>query len=658
MRLVTCTLLAGLAACQSLSNVPIHYDVGVVHRSVTTSSPEAQLWFDRGLGLTYGFNHEEAIVCFDRAIEADPQCAMAYWGKAYALGTNYNNTVMTEEASQAAYEALQSALAESAGCTQVERDLIEALRARYTWPAPADRAPLELAYAEAMREVHAAHPDDSDVNALLAEALMMLRPWKLWSAEGTPAPETPEIRGVLEAALARWPDHPALCHLYIHTMEAGPEVAEATSAAETLEGLTPGLGHLIHMPSHIYTWTGRYEDMIRVNRRAVEVDDAFVEHGGRDNFYTLYRLHNYHFVAYGAMFDGQRELALSYARELVGEIPDDLLIAFADFLDIFVATPYHVLVRFGMWDEILAEPEPTGPERASARAVWRYARGIALASLHRVSDAEAELAAFREARAAVPETRMLFQNPVDDVLSVGEKVLSGEIAYRKGEFEHAFDLLREAVELDVALNYDEPWGWMEPARHALGALPDGTRAIRRPPWPSTRPTSSGIRRTVGPCTEWRNACGVSAVRRRRRRCRRGSSAPGRAPTSTSPVPASAARRSTPDRAVRRRIQAGAESERPAASAAAGAFASMNTCLTRGSALRISRSSTAIASSMDSVVSSSRKSTLRAITMHSGPMCMVRTPFTPSTRGRSAARRRTFATTSGSAASPIRRDLVS
>jgi tetratricopeptide (TPR) repeat protein len=240
---------------------------------VTTSSPEAQLWFDRGLAATFGFNHEEAVKSFERAAELDPDCAMAYWGKAHALGTNYNAPTLTPEATQQAYDALQGALARAPGATPVERALIEALKARYVLPAPEDRAPLEKAYAQAMRQVHARFPDDPDVAALTAEALMQIQPWKLWSPEGQPAPTQPEIRALLEAALARWPEHPALCHLYIHAMEAGPEVAQALPAARTLETLVPGMGHLVHMPSHIYTWTGNYADVIRVNVEAVAIDD-------------------------------------------------------------------------------------------------------------------------------------------------------------------------------------------------------------------------------------------------------------------------------------------------------------------------------------------------------------------------------------------------
>ncbi len=472
-----CLIALCLLGCQGpldedrpeVSVAPIHYDVGSIGRTVTTDSPDAQLWFDRGLGLCFGFNHEEAVLCFERAAEADPGCAMAHWGKAYALGPNYNNPVPDEATTKAALDTLVKAASALDDETPAERALVEAMRARFAMPVPADRSGLDRAYAEAMRRVRATHTDDPDVCALTAEAVMQLRPWKLWSPEGEPAPETPEIRRILEEGLARWPKHPALCHLYIHTMEAGPEVARAVPAARTLEGLTPGLGHLIHMPSHIYVWTGRYDDVIRTNLKAVEIDDAFVEQRGRMNFYTGYRIHNYHFVAYGAMWEGRRELAMKYARAIPEEIPAGLLKAAPDVFDIFVATPYHVMVRFGRWEEILDEPEP-GSELLATRAVWRYARGLALASLGRVEEAEREQKAFLAAKAAVPGTRLLFQNRVSEILEVAEAFLEGEIEYRKKNHDRAFALLREAVRLDEKLNYDEPWGWMEPARHALGAL--------------------------------------------------------------------------------------------------------------------------------------------------------------------------------------------
>jgi tetratricopeptide (TPR) repeat protein len=470
-----CLTLLTLGACQSPAiqstdaDVPIYYQIGVIQRTVSTQSAQAQLWFDRGLALTYGFNHEEAVVCFEEASRADPSCAMAHWGLANALGPNYNNPEMSADACAQAHASSQLALALMDHSTPAETSLIQAQAARYPTPEGGARAPLDSAYADALALVYQANPDDADVAALYAESLMQLNPWGLWSADGVMAEGTPAIRDVLEPALDRWPSHPALCHLYIHTMEAGPEVAKSIPAAQQLEGLTPGLGHLIHMPSHIYIWTGRYQDAVRVNQLAVQMDNAFVEHAGRANFYTLYRLHNYHFIAYGSMWEGQRALAMQAARDLVGEIPAPLLVQMADFLDIFTATPLHVMVRFGMWEEILNEPEPA-PQLLAHKAVWTYARGLAFAALNRAPEAEEEYKRFQVARAAVPKSRLLFNNPVSDILAVADAVLQGEIAYRKGQYTEAFALLRLAVKLDVQMNYDEPWGWMEPARHALGAL--------------------------------------------------------------------------------------------------------------------------------------------------------------------------------------------
>jgi tetratricopeptide (TPR) repeat protein len=301
--------------------------------------------------------------------------------------------------------------------------------------------------------------------------MMQRRPWKLWSKDGVPAEGTNEVRALLERSLKRWPDHQALCHLYIHAMEAGPDFAQAIAAAETLEANSRGLGHLVHMPSHIYIWTGRYDDAVRINQNAVHVDDTYADYAGRMNFYTLYRLHNYHFIAYGCMFEGRRELALQASRAILRELPRELLAKFADFLDVFMATPYHVMVRFGMWDEILAEPAPEqSPDLAATLAVWHYARGIAHASKGNVGAAKGELEAFLLARSRVSDVRMMFNNPVQNILAVGEDVLKGEIAYREGDYDAAFRSLRDAVEKDDSLNYDEPWGWMEPVRHALGAL--------------------------------------------------------------------------------------------------------------------------------------------------------------------------------------------
>ncbi len=446
-----------------------YYDIGGFHHAATTSSESAQVWFDRGLAMCFAFNHEEAVRCFEQALREDSSMAMALWGMAYALGPNINNTQI--EAAQLAQAGFALHLAElhSKQSTPAERDLISALAVRYRVPVPEDRGPLNKAYSDAMRELHGRYPDNALVTTLFAESLMILRPWKHWTKGGQPAEETPEIVKTLEEGLARWPNHPALCHFYIHAMEASPTPEKALPAANRLRNAMPGAGHLVHMPSHIDVLLGDYENVIAANRDAIEVDAEFLRREGPYNFYTLYRIHNYHFLVYGAMFDGQSELALKTARELVEQVPEDMLKEQVDFIDAFIPTDLHVMVRFGRWEDILNAPKPADYLPMS-RSVWHYARAVAYAALGRIAQAEAEQQAFLEARSQVPPTSILFNNTSLDILGVAEAMIAGEIDYRKGNFESAFEHLEEAVRRDDALNYDEPWGWMQPARHALGAL--------------------------------------------------------------------------------------------------------------------------------------------------------------------------------------------
>jgi tetratricopeptide (TPR) repeat protein len=446
-----------------------YYDIGGFHYKVSTKSTEAQTWFDRGLAMCFGFNHEEAVRCFERAFGEDPSLAMALWGMSYAWGANINNMEIVPHQIAKADLAVRLAQLQAEHATDAERGLIKALAARYAVPVPEDREPLNKAYAEAMRGVYEKHRDDPTIAGLFAESLMNLQPWKNWTPQGEPGVYTQEIVSVLERALQQQPDHPFLCHLYIHAMEASPTPEKALPYANRLRNAMPGSGHLVHMPSHIDVLVGDYAAAITANQKAIAADNEFLRREGSDNFYTLYRMHNYHFVVYGAMFAGQKETALRAARELVGQAPQEVVRKQADMLDGFMPTPLHVLVRFGMWEEVLEEPEPA-EYLPMSRAMRHYARAIAYAATGRVDEAVLEQALFDKAQKKVPETSKLFQNTCRDILKVAESMVRGEIAYRKGEFDEAFDHLREAVRRDDALNYDEPWGWMQPARHALGAL--------------------------------------------------------------------------------------------------------------------------------------------------------------------------------------------
>ncbi|HLK76539.1 MAG TPA: hypothetical protein VKU77_23155 [Streptosporangiaceae bacterium] len=464
-----------------------YYDLGRHSRPVTTSSPQAQTWFDRGLVWTYGFNHEEAVYCFEQALRHDPDCAMAHWGVGYALGPNYNKPWEAFDEADLnstvprAQAAVARALALAPSAALAERALIGALRWRYAQDElPGERQVWNEKYADAMGGVYQAFGDDLDVAALYADALLNLTPWELWDLRtGEPAAgaRTAEARAVLDRAL-RSPGaraHPGVLHMYIHLMEMSPYPERARPAAEHLRGLVPDAGHLHHMPTHLDVLCGDYGRVVASNTDAIAADERYLARNGAMNFYTLYRCHDYHFKIYGAMFLGQSQVALDTAARLADSIPDDLLRTesppMADWLEGFLAMRVHVLIRFGRWQDILDLPMPADPALyCVTTAMLRYARGVACAALGRVAEAEAERQLFRLAQAAVPATRMLFNNTCTDVLAIAGAMLDGELDYRKGNIEAAFAFLRRAIELDDGLPYDEPWGWMQPTRHAYGAL--------------------------------------------------------------------------------------------------------------------------------------------------------------------------------------------
>src|SRR5215469_331218 len=464
-----------------------YFDLGTCTRAVTTRSGPAREWVRRGLLWTYAFNHEEAVSCFEQAMDADPDCALAYWGLAYALGPNYNKQWEMFEPDEAraaiarAHAAVASAQRHVASATSAEQALVRALTYRYPEGVPAeDWSAWNHGYADAMREAYREHPADLDVAVLFADALMNLTPWALWdTATGQPADgaATVEARAVLEQVLA-FPggrSHPGALHLYIHLMEMSPHPEDALWAGELLRDMVPDAGHLLHMPTHLDVLCGDYRQVVASNEAAIRADERFVAIRGGMNFYTLYRVHNYHFKIYGAMFLGQSKVALETADALAAAIPESLLRIsvppMADWLEGFVPMRVHVLIRFGRWQELTGSPLPADPDlHCVTTAMLHYGKGVAFAATGEIARACEQRELFSAAVARVPESRTIFNNTCQSILQLASAMLDGEIEYRAGNVEKAFAHLRRAVELDDGLPYDEPWGWMQPTRHAYGAL--------------------------------------------------------------------------------------------------------------------------------------------------------------------------------------------
>lgn len=480
-------------ACRTAGDRPCldseYYDLGDLHRAVSTSSPIAQTWFDRGLVWCYGFNHEEAAKCFERAIAHDPGCAMAYWGLAYSLGPNYNKPWdlfgrrEIQNAAGRTHDAVERAKACAGSATAVERALVDALRYRYPRadaPTKTDRPIWNREYADAMASVAAQYPDDLDVATLYADSMMNLTPWALWDIRtGNPASDarTLEAKRVLDhgMSLQGGSRHPGLLHLYIHLMEMSNTPEAAMPAANNLRGLVPDSGHLNHMPSHLDILVGDYSRAVAANSDAVRADEKFLKREGPMNFYTLYRSHDYHFRLYSAMFAGQSKVALETVEQLEASFSEELLRVetppMADWLEAFLAMRVHVLIRFGRWKDILALKMPEDQHLyCVTTALTHYAKGMAFAALGQVDEAREQRQLFADSVPRVKPSRTLFNNKCIDILCVAESMLDGEIEYRSANYHAAFAHLRESILRYDGLPFDEPWGWMQPARHAYGAL--------------------------------------------------------------------------------------------------------------------------------------------------------------------------------------------
>jgi tetratricopeptide (TPR) repeat protein len=429
---------------------------------------DAQKYISQAVNLAYGFNHAEAGRSFREAARLQPDLAMAYWGQALVLGPNINAPMDPETETQAR-ELAQKALSLASTASPRDRALIEALATRYTGNAD-DRAAADAAYAEAMRSVHQAYLDDPDVAMLYVESVMDLMPWAYWTPDGRPQDGVEEIVALTERVMARHPIHPLALHLYIHLIEPTSTPQRAEVAADTLATLMPGAGHMVHMPSHIYQRIGRYADGIAANQRAVLADEDYITQCRAQGLYPMgYYPHNIHFLWFAATADGQSRTAIDAARKVSSKI-DDGMVAELPMLAAFRVVPYWALTRFGHWDEMLAEPEPSAPS-AFLTGAWHYARGLAFAATDRIADARAELEALQRLMPDESLDAPLFSpNTGRMVLGIGPEVLAGEIAAATGDYDTAVAHLEKAVRLEDALAYTEPSEWHYPPRLALGAV--------------------------------------------------------------------------------------------------------------------------------------------------------------------------------------------
>ena len=455
------------------AGAPLFEGMGEFHHPITTAHSGAQRYFDQGMVLAFGFNHAESIRSFRAAQKLDPDCAMCFWGEALATGPNINVTskgkaIMSPDERRSAFAALQQAVALQSNATEKERAYIHALTARYNGDPDTPREPLDLAYADAMRDLADQYPSDDDAASMYAEALMNTMPWDYWSDDGQPKPETTQVIKYLESVLKRSPRHPLALHLYIHAVEASSNPGRAEAAADRLAHLVPGSGHLVHMPAHIYWRVGRYHDASEANVRAAGVDEAYIAQCNAQGFYpALYYPHNIHFLWAASSMEGRSAVAIEAARKVAENVRMEQVEMFPT-VEFFKTIPLLALTQFGRWDDLLAEPMP--PTKLDySRGIWHYARGVALARTGNVDGALAEQAKLEPLLDTV-KVRLLDEGdyPASVLLSIANDLLQGEIALARGALPRAIDHFEKAVGSQDQLPYMEPPFWYYPTRQSLG----------------------------------------------------------------------------------------------------------------------------------------------------------------------------------------------
>lgn len=449
--------------------VPLIRGLEKVSMPIGTSNEKARQFFNQGLALTYGFNHEGAIRSFRAAQKLDPECAMCFWGEAYAYGPNINAPMDTESIARTMV-AVERAMQLRAKAADWERALIETLPVRYSPDSNADRAALDLAYTNAMQMLAQRFPGNDDIAALTAESIMNTRPWDYWEVDGRSKGDIGKAVGLIETVLARNPEHPQAIHLYIHLMESSSEPAKAEAAADRLaKPLMPGSGHLVHMPAHLYHLIGRYKDSIDANVAAAKADEAWFAQSDDSGIYRFgYYPHNVHFIVMSAQMGGAKDVALEQSKRLSGILGVEVAMALP-WVQVIYAAPYFAHAQFSSATEILAQPAPD-TRLPYATAMWHYSRAIAAAMKADAAATNREIAEIRKLRETVDFAPMVAAGvPAPDLLLLAEEVAQGRIAYSQKRYQDAVAHYTTATEIESRIPYMEPPYWYYPVRQSLGA---------------------------------------------------------------------------------------------------------------------------------------------------------------------------------------------
>lgn len=453
----------------SLARAKLLPGLGNLHYPVTTTSLDAQKFFEQGLRLIYAFNHWEAIQAFREAIRLDPDFAMGYWGLALAFGPNLNDWT-PKDRERIALESIKMAQARKGRVSQVEKDLIDALNSRYNGKAYELRDSLNLAYSQAMQSIAGKYPDDAEVQTLCADAIMNTMPWDYWQPDGTAKPQTAEAKKILDAVLIKFPEHPGANHLYIHLVEASPTPEIGLKSANVLAAAMPGAGHIVHMPAHIYIRVGDYAKSIEANTKAVKVDEDYLSFSENQGMYRMmYYPHNVDFISFSSYMEGRSNLGILTALKLAYKGNFASGGAPPGFSQYAVVEPMIAYTRFGKWTDILALPDP-GKENLYAQVMWRFSRGLAFVRSGYDSEAKGELSKLDSLnKLDTLSTIYITFNPVASSSQIASALLRGEILLKEKKFDEAVLSFQDAVKVESGLRYNEPPDWKLPTRHYLGA---------------------------------------------------------------------------------------------------------------------------------------------------------------------------------------------